>query len=104
MKKEGKYFSIQDLVRLNKDEDIDNLGNVHKLEEVYGKSKMQPRKNEVYKAFKSPYIQNPLKNLKEKNLEKVNKFTREKRKNLLDATIPPGDIDMVSSSNSDDHP
>lgn len=40
---------------------------------------MQPKKDEVYPVFKSPYIKNPLSNLKDKNLEKVKRFTKEKR-------------------------
>ena len=53
-------------------------------------------------AFKSAYIKNPLKNIKEKNLEKVNQFTRQRRNTLLGATIPLGAIGIMSSSEEDD--
>ena len=103
MQKEGKYVSVQDVIRANQDGDVDNLGNIEKLVEVYGHSKMQPRKDEVYMTFKSPYIKNPLSNIKEKNLEKVNRYTRERRKSMNGSPVPFGaTMNMMSSSDEDD--
>lgn len=40
MQKEGKYISVKDIIKANQDDDLDDLGNIDKLVEVYGKSKM----------------------------------------------------------------
>lgn len=58
----------------------------------------------MYRTFKSPYIKNPLQNLKERNLEKVRRLTKERRqsKSQMGATMPLAVINTSSDSSSDD--
>ena len=96
MQKKGKYVSVQEVIKANKEHDTDGLANLDKLPEIFGEGKMKPNKDEKYPAFKSPYIKNPFKNLNEKTLLKLKKLTKERKKGkdqlkdsqLLDTSNP----------------
>ena len=78
MATKGHYVPIQEILNANHEQDLDGLSNIDKLVEVFGPSKMQPKKDETYPAFVSPYLKNPLGHLKERNVQKLKKLTKQK--------------------------
>ena len=86
----------------------DETSNIEKLVEVYGKIKMEPKKDEVYISFKSPYIKSPFENLKQRNLDKVRSLTKEMRKSKsqshIDSSIQlSNSVNIFSDSSSSSH-